>query len=101
MSDKKKSNLEELSQVETETKITQPQRVIYIGPNNAKLGLEKFKVYKEGLPYNIKSLAEKLPEILQLIIPVQDLPRAMANLEVASSIRIYYRTVQEKLKEMV
>lgn len=88
-----------LSQPETQT---QPQRLIYVGPNNAKLGLERFKVYKGGLPANIELAIEKLPELIYLLIPVEDLITFNANLDKPGSLEHkYFRLVQEKLKELI
>lgn len=78
------------------------QRLIYVGPNNAKLGLERFKVYKGGLPSNIELAIEKLPELIYLLIPVDDLITFNANIQKPGSLeQKYFRLVQEKLKELI
>ena len=48
--------------------------VVYCGPNIPKGNLLSMSVFRGGLPGNVRRLAEKIPEIGVLIVPVGQLP---------------------------
>ena len=47
--------------------------VIYCGPNIPKGNLLSMAVFRGGLPGNVQKLAEKIPEINGLIVPVSQM----------------------------
>ena len=47
--------------------------VVYCGPNIPKGNLPSMAVFRGGLPGNVRRLAEKIPEIDKLIVPVSRL----------------------------
>ena len=52
---------------------TKPARLIYVGPNVPGGILQRYQVFKGGLPPYCGSLFEKVPEIKELFIPVEGL----------------------------
>jgi hypothetical protein len=49
------------------------QRLVYVGPNVPGGILQRFQVFKGGLPPHCKDLLEKVPEIKELFVPVEGL----------------------------
>lgn len=47
--------------------------VIYTGPNIFDMALQRFQVFKGGLPPYVSRAIEKIPEIKPLIVPVSEL----------------------------
>ncbi len=54
--------------------------VIYTGPNIFALALQRFQVFRGGLPPYVKRAIEKIPEIKQLIVPVNKLEGMRARI---------------------
>jgi hypothetical protein len=52
-----------------------PERLIYCGPNIPGGILQRYTVFKGGLPEHLGSLFEKCPAVKTLFVPVTDLPR--------------------------
>ncbi|MBQ7733028.1 MAG: hypothetical protein IJT58_03305, partial [Synergistaceae bacterium] len=46
---------------------------IYTGPNVLALGIERFKLFRGGLPFCVRRAVEKIPEIEKLIVPISEL----------------------------
>lgn len=55
--------------------------VIYTGPNIFALALQKFQVFRGGLPPYVKRAIEKIPEIEHLIVPVNELEAMRAKID--------------------
>lgn len=54
----------------------EPERLIYCGPNIPGGVLQRYTVYKGGLPEYLSALFDKCPAIKSLFVPVADLARA-------------------------
>ncbi|MDD4599623.1 hypothetical protein SDC9_04141 [bioreactor metagenome] len=52
-----------------------PERLIYCGPNIPGGILQRYAVYKGGLPAHLKDVFEKCPAIKLLFVPVVDLAK--------------------------
>lgn len=50
---------------------------MYIGPNLLREGLQRFQVYKGGLPSSVDALKEKYPLIKQLFVKTENINIAM------------------------
>ena len=64
---------DEILQEETSSTETDSEPKIYTGPNIFALALQRFQVFRGGLPPHVKRAIEKLPEIEALIVPVSEL----------------------------
>ncbi len=53
--------------------VQEPEAVIYIGPNILAMALQKFQVFRGGLPPYVTRAIEKIPEIKNLIVPITEL----------------------------
>jgi hypothetical protein len=53
----------------------QPERLIYCGPNLPGGALQRYTVFKGGLPVHLSTLFDKCPAIKLLFVPVTDLAR--------------------------
>ena len=86
--------------LEDETEINNDEPVIYTGPNIFALALQKFQVFKGGLPPYVKRAIEKIPEIKSLIVPVSELEAMRANIEKSGTLeaRIFYNVQKEAEK---
>lgn len=60
-------------QAELEKIKAESETVIYTGPNIFAMALQKFQVFRGGLPPYVKRAIEKIPEIKSLIVPVSEL----------------------------
>ena len=56
-----------------ETQETENGPVIYTGPNVFAMGLHRFRVFRNGLPPEVRRAIEKIPDIASLIVPVSEL----------------------------
>ena len=52
---------------------TQSEPQIYTGPNIFKMALQRFQVFRGGLPPYVKRAIERIPDIEKLIVPVSEL----------------------------
>ncbi len=52
--------------------ITESEPQIYLGPNIFSMALQRFQVFRGGLPPYVKRAIEKLPDIKALIVPVSE-----------------------------
>ena len=74
--------------------------VIYTGPNIFSMAMQKFQVYRGGLPPHVKRAIEKIPEIKELIVPVSELESMRAKIEKSGTVeaRIFYNVQKESEK---
>ncbi|MDY6411328.1 MAG: hypothetical protein SPK88_08485 [Synergistales bacterium] len=88
---------EENANTEAEIEI---EPVIYTGPNISPLALQKFQVFKGGLPPYVKRAVEKIPEIKSLIVPVSELEAMRAKIEKSGTPEslIFYNVQKEAEK---
>jgi len=64
------------------TSTTSPQRLIYCGPNIPSGILQRYTVYKGGLPVHLEKLFSDCPAVKALFVPIADLAtteKAIAN----------------------
>lgn len=72
--------------------------VMYCGPNIPSKGIFAYQVYIGGLPYNVREMTEKIPEIKKLICPVRDADAMRAKIaRKGSAESIYYERVKGKV----
>lgn len=75
--------------------------LMYVGPNIHKLGVERYAIFKGDLPGQYEAACEKIPEIMNLLIPVDDLMKFTRNLLIPGSPeRKYCKIVQDKAKNI-
>ena len=55
--------------------------VVYTGPNILALGMQKFQVFRGGLPPYVKRAIERIPDIEKLIVPVSELEAMRRKIE--------------------
>jgi len=81
---------------------SRPERLIYVGPNAPGGILQRFQVFKGGLPPYCKDLFEQVPEIKELFVPVEELSAVREKIEEsgANEARLFY-LVQQKLNKGV
>ena len=67
-------------------------RVIYVGPNIPGGVLQRFQVFKGGLPPYCEDLIKKVPEIKGLFIPVEGLEATRRKIEEpgTNEARLFY-----------
>lgn len=71
--------------------------LIYVGPSTKKL--QRFTVFQNGLPLEVKQYSKDCPAIEALFVPVQKLNEVQANLQdSASAESIFYAKANEYLK---
>jgi hypothetical protein len=77
-------------------------RLAYVGPNVPGGILQRFQVFKGGLPPYCKDLFERVPEIKELFVPVEALEATRKKIEEpgTNEARIFY-AVQKKLAKGV
>ena len=64
---------EEDTNAEAEVENIETEPVIYTGPNVFTEDLQRFRVFRGGLPPEVKRAIEKIPDIEPLIVPVSEL----------------------------
>lgn len=63
---------DEMLQEEITDTDTQSEPQIYTGPNIFKMALQRFQVFRGGLPPYVKRAIEKCPDIQTFIVPVSE-----------------------------
>jgi hypothetical protein len=81
---------------------TRPLRLVYVGPNVPGGILQRFQVFKGGLPPHCKDLFEKVLEIKELFVLVEALEAMRKKIEEpgTNEARLFY-VVQKKLAKGV
>lgn len=71
-------------------------RLVYVGPNIPGGILQRFQVFKGGLPPHAKGLIEQVPEIGELFVPVKDLESMRRKIEDpgTNEARLFYAVQQ-------
>jgi hypothetical protein len=109
MNDSEDTILEEAAVSASEIPIAQPPqasarpaRLIYVGPNVPGGILQRFQVFKGGLPPHCKDLFEKVPAIKELFVPVEGLEAMRQKIEESGTneARLFY-VVSQKLTKGV
>ena len=77
-----------------------PRRLAYVGPNVPGGILQRFQVFKGGLPPHCKELFKKIPEIKELFVPVEGLEAARRKTEEpgTNEARLFYAARKELAK---
>ena len=83
---------EEIAETQTDT-----EPLIYVGPNILAFALQKYQIFRGGLPPYVVRAIEKIPEIESLIVPVRELESVRMKIRKAGTneARLFY-TVQEE-----
>jgi hypothetical protein len=81
---------------------TRPARLVYVGPNVPGGILQRFQVFKGGLPPYCNNLLEKIPELKELFVPVEGLEATRQKIAESGTneARLFY-LVQSKLNKGV
>jgi len=66
--------------------IKRPEQLIYIGPNLPGGVLQRYTVFKGGIPLHIAETTEKCPAIKGLFVPVNQLSNAEQSLKTAGTV---------------
>lgn len=106
MSTKKESpaKLADEKQVKSKTKSIEAkapkiERLIYIGPNINKIGLQKYSVFKGKIPQNVDDLIKEIPATKRLIVSVEKFSVANTAVEMKGTAENHaYQLVKEYLK---
>lgn len=77
-----------------------PVRLAYVGPNIPGGILQRYQVFKGGLPPYCKGLFEKVPEIKELFVPVTELENVRRKIEESGTneARLFYIVQQATAK---
>ena len=75
-------------------------RLVYVGPNVPGGILQRFQVFKGGLPPYCKDLFGKIPEIKELFVPVEGLEALRRKIEESGTneARLFYIVSQKLAK---
>ena len=76
------------------------ETLIYTGPNILALALDRFRVFRGGLPLYVKRAIEKIPDIEKLIVPVSELENMRTKIDSPGSneARIFNAIQKEAAK---
>lgn len=58
-----------------------PARVMYIGPNRLREGLQRYQIFKGKPTQRIEGMKEKYPHIERLFVPVEKLGAALETVK--------------------
>ena len=64
---------------------TQSEPQIYTGPNIFKMALQRFQVFRGGLPSYVKRAIEKYPDIQTFIVPVSEVEEMKQKIKTAGT----------------
>ncbi|MFU1797376.1 hypothetical protein ACM1RC_26155 [Paenibacillus azoreducens] len=70
----------------SEAQNEQTKQLIYVGPNLPGGRLSRFTVFMGSIPKHLDDLLEKQPEIEHLIVPVEELSRALARVNAPGTL---------------
>lgn len=75
--------------------------LMYVGPNIFKLGIERYTIYRGDLPPSVEHAIDVIPEIMNMLIPVDELMKFTRNLLLPSSPeRQYTKIIQDKARDL-
>ena len=86
---------EEIAETQTDT-----EPLIYVGPNILAFALQKYQIFRGGLPPYVVRAIEKIPEIESLIVPVRELESVRMIIRKAGTneARLFYAIQKESEK---
>lgn len=76
---------DEILQEEITDTDTQSEPQIYTGPNIFKMALQRFQVFRGGLPPYVKRAIEKYPDIKTFIVPVSEVEEMKQKIKTAGT----------------
>lgn len=80
----------------TKKPATKEQTVMYIGPSIPNV-VQASTVFKDGiLPEALKKCVEEKPYMKKLLVPLEELPAAMKELNSSSALSAIYRRVKNE-----
>ena len=79
---------DEILQEEITETDTQSEPQIYTGPNIFKMALQRFQVFRGGLPPYVKRAIEKYPDIQTFIVPVSEVEEMKQKIKTACRVRL-------------
>lgn len=69
---------------------------IYVGPNLSRGRLMRYSTFIGGLPQNLSSEFEAMPELARLFVPVENLSRAVEEVNTKGTpLNKYYNLAKE------
>ena len=80
---------------------TEIPAVIYTGPNVFALALQRFQVFKGGLPPYVKRAIEIIPDIHKLIVPVNELEAMRAKIDKPGTAEARFFVAVQKAAEKI
>ena len=80
--------------------VAPPVRLVYVGPNIPGGILQRFQVFKGGLPPHARELFDKVSEVRELFVPVTELEDARRKIEEpgTNEARLFYAVQQATAK---
>ena len=94
---KEKKNTETGTEPVNKKPATKEQTVMYIGPSIPNV-VQASTVFKNGvLTETLKKCVEEKPYMKKLLVPLEELPTAMKELNSNSAISSIYRRVQNEI----
>lgn len=63
-----------------------PEQLIYIGPNLPGGALQRYTVFKGGIPLHVAEITENCPEIKGMFVPVNELSAAEQAMRTAGTV---------------
>ena len=72
---------------------TQSEPQIYTGPNIFKMALQRFQVFRGGLPPYVKRAIEKYPDIQTFIVPVSEVEEMKQKIKTAGTNELDRKSV--------
>ena len=96
---KEKKNTETATEAVNKKPTTKAQTVMYIGPSIPNV-VQASTVFKDGiLTETLEKCVKEKPYMKKLLVPLEELPAAMRELNGNSAISSIYRRVKMKFKE--
>jgi len=89
---------DEILQEEITDTDTQSEPQIYTGPNIFKMALQRFQVFRGGLPPYVKRAIEKYPDIQTFIVPVSEVEEMKQKIKTAGTneFRLFHELKEAK-----
>ncbi len=84
-----------------EVEINEDENLIYVGPNVTRLGLVQFQLFRGGVCGAAKTASEKIAEIAKLVVPVEKLEQARADIaRKGSYLNKLYQAVEQAARDL-
>ena len=84
-----------------EVEINEDENLIYVGPNVTRLGLVQFQLFRGGVCGAARTASEKIAEIAKLVVPVEKLEQARADIaRKGSYLNKLYQAVEQAARDL-